>query len=107
MGPVSEGQLYCEVEGQGEPLVLIHGGAVTSRMWDDQFPVFARSYRVARYDRRGHGYSLRAHEPFSPLEDLEALLSDLDMPRAILVGSSAGGGLALDFALCYPHRVRA
>jgi pimeloyl-ACP methyl ester carboxylesterase len=107
MGPVSEGQLYCEVEGEGEPLVLIHGGVVTSRMWDDQFAVFVRSYRVARYDRRGHGYSLRAQDPFSPVEDLGGVLSDLDMPRAILVGSSAGGGLALDFALCCPDRVRA
>jgi pimeloyl-ACP methyl ester carboxylesterase len=107
MGPVRDGQLYCEVEGEGEPLVLIHGSAVTCRVWDDQFSVFAKHYRVARYDRRGHGYSVRAVQPFVPVDDLAALLADLEMPRAILVGSSAGGSVALEFALCYPEQVRA
>ena len=49
--------LYYEVQGSGEPVVLIHGGFGDRRMWDDQFDVLAREYRVARYDHRGFGRS--------------------------------------------------
>ncbi len=45
--------LYYEMIGEGHPLVLLHGGYRDRRMWDDQFAVFARNYRVIRYDIRG------------------------------------------------------
>jgi pimeloyl-ACP methyl ester carboxylesterase len=50
-------QLYYEMLGEGHPLVLIHGGYMDRRMWDDQFYVFAEYYRVIRYDVRGFGKS--------------------------------------------------
>jgi pimeloyl-ACP methyl ester carboxylesterase len=49
--------LYYEVAGSGHPLVFIHGGQLDSRMWDDQFAAYAKSYRVIRYDVRGFGKS--------------------------------------------------
>jgi 3-oxoadipate enol-lactonase len=48
-------QLYYEMLGEGHPLVLLHGGYMDRRMWDDQFRVFAEHYQVIRYDIRGFG----------------------------------------------------
>jgi pimeloyl-ACP methyl ester carboxylesterase len=50
-------RLYYETLGEGHPLVLIHGGYMDRRMWDDQFYVFSQHYRVIRYDVRGFGKS--------------------------------------------------
>ena len=52
---IDGGKLYYEVMGEGPALVLIHGGGVDRRMWDDQFQVFAKHYKVIRYDVRGAG----------------------------------------------------
>ncbi len=51
----NETKLYYETMGEGHPLVLLHGGYMDRRMWDDQFAVFAQNYRVIRYDIRGFG----------------------------------------------------
>jgi pimeloyl-ACP methyl ester carboxylesterase len=50
-------KLYYEMMGEGHPLVLIHGGYIDRRMWDDQLAVFAQHYQVIRYDVRGFGKS--------------------------------------------------
>ena len=52
--------LVYEVEGEGPPLVLIHGWAVHRRYWDGAAELLARDFRVIRYDRRGFGqYAIR------------------------------------------------
>ncbi|MBF6591039.1 MAG: alpha/beta hydrolase [Ktedonobacterales bacterium] len=105
---VNGARLFYEVAGEGEPLVLLHAGVANLHMWDEQFPVFAQRYRVARYDLRGYGQSRApAEQPYAPHEDLRALLDALDMPRAALVGCSIGGQTILDFALAYPDRAAA
>lgn len=99
-------RLHYESSGNGEAVVLIHGALVDGRIWDPQFAQLARKYRVIRYDQRGHGRSARNHaEPHSPAEDLSALLDDLQIGQAHLVGFSAGGHIALDYALAHPERV--
>jgi pimeloyl-ACP methyl ester carboxylesterase len=103
--PVNGARLYYEVRGRGEPVVLIHGGQLDSRMWDDQFELFAKQFRVLRYDVRGYGGSPRGDRPYSDAEDLAALLDYVTMPKAHLVGLSLGGRIALDFALLRPQRV--
>jgi pimeloyl-ACP methyl ester carboxylesterase len=103
--PVNGTRLYYEVRGRGKPLVLIHGGQLDSRMWDDQFELFAKHFRVLRYDVRGYGGSPRGERPYSDAEDLAALLDYVGMPKAHLVGLSLGGRIALDFALPRPQRV--
>jgi 3-oxoadipate enol-lactonase len=97
--------LYYEVAGKGSTIVLVHGGLVDSRLWDDQMKPFAKRYRVVRYDLRGFGKSAPATEPFSHIEDLRALLDFLKIDRATVVGLSLGGIIAADFALEYPNRV--
>ncbi|MFH0937764.1 MAG: alpha/beta hydrolase [Planctomycetota bacterium] len=99
-------RIYYEVAGEGHPLVLIHGSTLDSRMWDDQFDVFARSYRVIRYDARGHGKSaLPTNEPYIPAEDLNALLERLEIRQANILGLSMGGAIAIDFTLLFPKVV--
>ncbi len=99
-------KLYYESAGRGPAIVLLNGGGLDCRMWDDQFAAFAELYRVIRYDYRGSGRSEPATEKYSQLDDLHALLGFLKVEIAVLVGASAGGALALDYALAHPKRVR-
>jgi pimeloyl-ACP methyl ester carboxylesterase len=97
--------LYYEVKGKGEAVVFIHGGQMDRRMWDDQFEVFAKRFRVVRYDIRGFGSSDAPLTPYSDAGDLADLLAHLKIQRASLVGLSLGGAVATDFTLTYPDRV--
>jgi pimeloyl-ACP methyl ester carboxylesterase len=98
-------KLYYEMRGKGPTLVLIHGGLVDSRMWDDQFQAFAKHYRVIRYDLRGFGRSEFSMGPFSHIEDLSALLKFLRVEKASVLGLSLGGMVATDFTLEHPLMV--
>jgi len=98
-------KLYYEIRGSGDPVVLLEGGQLDRRLWDDQFEVFARSYRVVRMDVRGFGKSADVSGPYQSHEDLHGLLEALGIPRAHLVGLSLGGRIAIDFALTYPNMV--
>jgi pimeloyl-ACP methyl ester carboxylesterase len=98
-------RLSYEIVGRGPAVVLIHGGLVDSRLWDDQMKDFSKQCRVVRYDLRGFGKSADVSEPFSHIEDLRALLDVLKIQRATLVGLSLGGIVAADFALEYPERI--
>jgi len=99
--------LYYEIAGEGQPLVLIHGGLVNSGLWDDQFDGFAQRYRVLRYDVRGFGQSTAPNQPYSNHADLKQLLDFLGIDKAYLIGLSMGGVIAIDFTLAYPDRVAA
>jgi pimeloyl-ACP methyl ester carboxylesterase len=104
--PVTGGTVSYEVAGSGEPVVLIHGGFGDRRMWDDQFSVLARDYRVLRYDHRGFGRSPAPDTTYSPVRDLIQLLDRAEMDRAHIVGNSLGGALAITFGILHPERVR-
>jgi pimeloyl-ACP methyl ester carboxylesterase len=103
---VAEGQLYYEVSGRGDPVVLIHGNAGDRRHWDPQVAALAADYQVIRYDVRGFGQSSAPSvgQPYSDYEDLRQLLNHLDVPRAHIAGWSMGSGIAIDFVLAYPDR---
>lgn len=100
-------KLYYEVMGEGHPLVLIHGGYMDRRMWDDQFAQFAEGYRVIRYDVRGFGKSELPQLPYADRQDLRALLTALGVEKTYLLGLSLGGETALDFTLDFPGMVDA
>jgi pimeloyl-ACP methyl ester carboxylesterase len=105
---INGARLYFESAGSGDAVVFIHGFTLDTRMWDDQFLPLAQEFQVIRYDLRGFGKSaLPTDEAYSHVDDLKALLDQLEVPRACLVGLSKGGAVALDFALTYPDRVRA
>lgn len=101
-------RLYYETAGQGLPLVMIHAGVADRRQWNNESAFFARNYQVVRYDMRGYGKSEPVEGEFSHLEDLAAVLNTLGLDEpVVLMGCSMGGGLAMDFALTHPSRVRA
>lgn len=99
---VNGAQLYYEIAGDGQPLVLVHAGIADRRMWDGQIAPFAKRYRVIRYDMRGYGRSAMVEGEFSHRADLHGLLSFLGVERAYLLGCSMGGGAIIDFALEHP-----
>ena len=98
-------RLYYETAGSGSHVVLLHGGNLDSRMWDDQMPFLAKSFTVTRYDIRPYGRSALTEKGFSSVDDLAALMDFLGIKRASLVGLSLGGRIAIDFALTHPDRV--
>jgi len=100
--------LYYELAGEGQPFVLIHAGVADSRQWNNEFAYFAQDFRVLRYDLRGYGKSSPVEGEFSHMGDLIAVLDQHGFQqRLVLIGSSMGGGLAMDFALVHPSRVKA
>lgn len=105
---IDNAQLYYETAGKGVPFVMIHAGVADSRQWNNEFSAFAEHYQVIRYDMRGYGKSEPADGEFSHLSDLVSLLDALEIPGPlVMMGCSMGGGLAMDFALTYPSRVKA
>lgn len=99
---VENGKIYYEERGNAPTtVVLIHDGIAHSIVWDRVWPLFCQSFRTIRYDRRGYGKSPAATTWCYETDDLAALLRHLKVPRAVLVGSSHGGELSIDFALCH------
>ncbi|MBI3249629.1 MAG: alpha/beta fold hydrolase [Deltaproteobacteria bacterium] len=98
-------EVSYEIQGTGPALVLLNDGILDKRMWDDQVKAFAAHYRVIRYDFRGWGRSSPPQEPFSPVDDLHALLTFLRIEKVALIGSFVGGGVAIDFAIEHPEMV--
>lgn len=100
--------IYYEVAGKGQPLVMIHAGVADSRQWNNEFANFSQGYQVIRYDMRGYGKSEPVDGEFSHMGDLVSLLDALEIHEPLIImGCSMGGGLAIDFALTYPARVKA
>ncbi|OUO81243.1 alpha/beta hydrolase [Blautia sp. An249] len=101
-------QLYYKEKGQGEPLILLHGNGENHEYFRNQIEYFSKSYRVIALDTRGHGKSPRGDEPFTIrqfAEDLREFMDEKKIEKAILLGFSDGGNIALIFALRYPQRV--
>lgn len=103
---VPGGKLYYQECGSGaRTVVLIHDGIAHSAVWDDVWPAFCKQFHTVRYDRRGYGRSPETTAWYWETEDLAALLRHLRIPRTILVGSSHGGELSIDFTLQHPEMV--
>lgn len=101
-------------QGEGEPLLLIHGsgpGVSAWANWRLNMPVFAASHRVIAPDMQGFGYSDPAPNQQYSLDQwvkqLLGLMDALALPSVTLVGNSFGGALALAAAIRYPQRVNA
>lgn len=101
---------YRDTGGSGVPVVFLHAATGSSRVWDYQIPAFRMAgYRVIAFDRRGWGRTVsNAAEPpaSTAADDLLGLLDRLGIERAHVVGTAAGGSVALDFALSFPRRLR-
>jgi pimeloyl-ACP methyl ester carboxylesterase len=104
---VEGSKLYYEECGTGpEAVVLIHDGIAHSAVWDDVWPDFCKHFHTIRYDRRGYGRTPASTTWYTETEDLAALLRQRKVSHAVLVGSSHGGELSIDFTLQYPGIVQ-
>jgi pimeloyl-ACP methyl ester carboxylesterase len=102
--------LKGETLGEGPPVVLIHGLSATRRnVVQGSRALVKRGYRLISYDARGHGESQPgpSYEYSDLVGDLEAVLAELDLDKAALVGSSMGAATAMAFTLEHPERVPA
>ena len=116
MKPTSSGyadvngiNLYHEVYGQGEPLVLIHGGLTTIGEMEGWVQALAKTRQVIAVEMQGHGRTADTDRPmsFATLgDDIAALLTYLEIPRADLVGHSFGGASAIRAGIRHPDKVR-
>jgi 3-oxoadipate enol-lactonase len=98
-------RIHYERSGSGMPVIFLHAGVADSRMWEPQVAEFAKHFDVIRPDMRGFGKSELPPHGWSPRGDVLALMDELHLKPAHLVGCSMGGALALDFALDHPERV--
>jgi 3-oxoadipate enol-lactonase len=102
--------IHHEVQGEGPPIVFVHGLGATSNVWHAQRTALSKYYRVITYDRSGSGRSQRPRESYSIdawTEELAGLLDYLAIPSAVVVGHSLGSMVAQRFAGKYPGRTKA
>ena len=100
--------LHFVEQGGGKPLILLHGNGEDGSYFKHQINCFSADYRVIAIDTRGHGQSPRGEKPFTIVqfaEDLHDFMDEKGIAKAILLGFSDGGNIALTFALKYPERV--
>jgi len=101
--------LYYEVNGNGQPLLFIHGLGSSTRDWDLQVQAFSKTYQVITFDLRGHGQSDKPAGPYSMsmfASDTAGLLRSLGIESAHVVGLSLGGGVAFQLATDSPNLIK-
>src|SRR5579859_4313220 len=97
---VAGGKIYYEECGSSsQAVVLVHDGVLHSAAWDEVWPEFCKHFHAIRYDRRGYGRSPAATQGHFATDDLAALLRHLKVSRAVVVGSSHGGEISINFTL--------
>ena len=102
-------KLYHEIHGEGEPLVLIHGGLTTIGEMQGWVEPLAKTWQVIAVEMQGHGRTADTDRPISFTtmgDDIAALLDHLTIPKADLVGHSFGGASAIRAAIQHPEKVR-
>lgn len=105
---VGDTNIYYEIHGEGEPLVLIYGYVGHSGLWFRQVPVLSKKYRVIAFDNRGVGRTDKPDIPYTMgmmAGDIAGLLDVIGVGAAHIFGISMGGMIAQHFALNYPQRV--
>lgn len=105
---VNDINMYYEIHGEGEPLVLIWGWGSNTNMSSPHFPVLSEHYKVIAIDNRGAGKSDKPDIPYTMeimASDIAKLLEIIEVDKAHILGASMGGGIAQFFALDYPDKV--
>ena len=102
-------ETYYERQGDGRPIVFIHGAIMDHRMWATQMDALDDEFTTVAYDVRGHGRTGKSDVPTYTVdlyvEDLDALLTALDLERPVLCGLSLGGCIAQAYAATYPEKI--
>ena len=106
---INDINMYYKINGEGQPLLLIHGLGSSSRDWELQVPDFSEHYKVIVIDVRGHGRSEKPSGPYSIqmfADDVAKLLQVLEIEPAHVVGISMGGMIAYQLAVSNPALVK-
>lgn len=101
-------ELAYERQGNGTPLVLLHGFPLDHHLWDEIVPLLKDSFDLIIPDLRGFGESETIDTPYAMKDyasDIAGLLDHLSIQKAAIAGHSMGGYVALAFASAYPERV--
>ena len=116
VAPVSSGyadvngiKLYYEIYGQGEPLVVLHGGLMTIGEMSTLVEPLARTHQVIAVELQGHGRTADTDRPLwfeTMADDIAALLNQLNISMADIVGLSLGAAVGLRTAIQHPEKVR-
>ncbi|RAJ15323.1 alpha/beta fold hydrolase [Arenibacter echinorum] len=102
-------KMYCETYGEGEPLLLIHGNGSSISAFVKQIPFFSKEYKVIVADSRNHGKSVDKLDSLSyemMADDYAALLSQMKIDSAYVLGWSDGGVNGLLMAIRHPEKVK-
>jgi pimeloyl-ACP methyl ester carboxylesterase len=101
-------RLYHEIQGNGKPLILLHGGLGAIEMFGPNLPALAKGRRTIAVDLQGHGRTADIDRPLSVqamADDIGALIEYLQLERPDIIGYSLGGGVALHTAIRHPELV--
>ena len=101
--------LYYEKNGDGQPVLFIHGLGSSCRDWEMQTPSFSKQYQVISFDLRGHGQSQKPPGPYTMLlfaADTAELIKSLGVKPVHVVGISLGGMIAFQLALDHPELIK-
>ncbi len=101
-------KICYEIQGEGEPLILVHGFGVKKEVWMCQFGPLSEKFKVIRFDNRGAGQSDHPDELFTMemlAEDIRGLMDGLNIEKAHIIAWSLGGMIAQHFAIKYPERI--
>ena len=107
--PVNGLNMYYEIHGTGQPLVLLHGAYMTIDAMGEVVPELAKTRRVIAVELQGHGRTADVDRPLSyeqMADDTAALLRHLGVEQPDVFGFSTGGGVALQLAIRHPDVVR-
>ncbi len=107
---VNNCNFYYEMQGDGPPLVFIHGETHGTLLFEEQLPHFSRAYRCFTYDRRGHGKSEvppYGYSLWNQTYDLKCLLDHFGFEQVIIVAVAMSTTIGAQFTLLYPERVKA
>ena len=107
--PVNGLSLYYEIHGSGEPLMLLHGGAVGIVMFGTNVAELAKNRKVIAVELQGHGRTADINRPLSfeaMADDIAGLMKYLGIEKADVLGYSLGGGVALQTTFRHPESVR-
>lgn len=100
--------LYYETHGNGKPLILLHGGLGSGEMFGPILPALSAAHQVIAVDLQGHGRTADIDRPLDirlMAGDIAALIDDLGLERADVMGYSLGGGVALMTGVHHPDKV--
>jgi len=107
---VNDLTVYYEKSGVGIPLILLHGGGLTSQIWRPHRTFLSKNFQVFAPDCRGHG---RTDNPLGTLsyrglaDDLIGFINELNLSKPLICGWSMGASISLEFGMLYPKEAKA